>query len=150
MTFFAVFRLVAWKFQEHSKRAGKLGPEYFCPRCVLPQKDFSAQPYSCPKCRLTDSYVVMIEGVHSREGFPTTKGVLDEVYLRYTQKKKHWPFEWSLAYVLTVFYKVLKRLADNNYLINEEWDETTAELCRIINSERNQAQFAASWKPDAK
>jgi hypothetical protein len=91
----------------------------------------------------------MIEGVHSREGFATTKGILDEVYLRYVKKgePKRWPFKWDLDFVIGLFNHVFGRLNDNNFVVDERWDETTAELARIVNSERKQAKFADDWLP---
>lgn len=89
----------------------------------------------------------MIEGLPNPHGRnKVVKGVLDEVQSRY---KVTWPFSFDLDYVLTIFYIVNERLADNDNQINRRWDETTAELARIIKSERSQYEFETSFEGKA-
>lgn len=97
----------------------------------------------------------MIEGQRSPEEHSLIRGVLDEVYIRYSKDatgkvNRIWPFNrYPLKKCLSVFYYTYERLSGNNFLINEHWDETTAALARILLSERTQAQLADVYTPEA-
>ncbi|MGA9769471.1 MAG: hypothetical protein WBV94_10550 [Blastocatellia bacterium] len=57
-----------------------------------------------------------------------------------------WPCpQWPLERVHRVYSYVAQMLSDSDGRIYDHWDETTAELARVILSERNQAEFVDNW-----
>lgn len=88
----------------------------------------------------------MIEGQKNNIGKILVPGVLSEIYIRYSKGEEKWPWElWPLDDVLEVFFHIYGILSENSYKINPGWDETTAQIARIILSEKGQAEFLEAY-----
>ena len=126
VSFSLAFRIVAWKACVFADRRWELGPGYYCPTCLLPEKDV---PNGCPRCPLAEAYESVfkaeaIKEIEARGGFPlnvTIDGLME----------KH-------AAITLV-------LSDNRNRISGQWPVGFAHLARIIIEERAQQKFTRDW-----
>jgi hypothetical protein len=137
VSFFAAFRILAWKYIYFTRRVSTLGPEYYCPTCELPQRSKKHYP-NCPGCPLTDEKI-RLKRVVTYE-------------LKRRHKAPEWPFpHWPFDRVKKSFDYVNRLLAENDNRINSGWDRRTAALARVIQQERDITEFWDEWaKRDGK
>lgn len=117
------FRIVCWKgcvFAE--ERFEKLSPKYYCPTCLLPEKDL---PKGCPDCQLTRLFNSVFK-----------QGAKEEIDLR-----GGLPDGWTLDRLIQIHGVVSQTFAENNEEINPAWDESFVELVRILKQERAQQKY---------
>jgi hypothetical protein len=127
LSFNEAFRIWAWQSCYLSEdRFYKLGPLYYCPTCILPQKDLAKGCPTCPLSELVIKYKAAAAfEIKERGGF--AEGV-------------------TLDKVIDIYATVSSILADNDNKINQAWELPFAALARIILEERNQYQFEANYK----
>lgn len=126
LSYTTAFRIVAWKACCFADRRWELGPGYYCPTCVLPEKDIAND---CPRCPLTE----LFESVYRAEAEK-------EIKLRGTL-----PEGLTLNALMETYAIVSESLSDNNDKISPAWDVHFARLARIVLEERNQQRYTNQW-----
>jgi hypothetical protein len=131
LSFFAAFRVVAWKNAAFSVQRFYLGPGYYCQTCDYnPDNDkVRDKANGCPKCPLTEKF--------------------DAICIRNASKaieQKGMPSGWNIYSLNNLHAVVSGVLHENKDRIDPRWSITFGELCRIIQQERAQMKFVQDFE----
>lgn len=109
--------------------AYELGPAYRCILCERSEKDVWAQPFQCPRCKLSKKLVEF-------------KRLIIKEVLKWYGK---FPDGWPLDTLLDLHDVIAQKCYDAGLKVMPEWDLMTAGLAAIFISEQQRYKRIIDW-----